>query len=183
MLVELFPALFSHCQYPNVTVAAASRDGTWSLFLYPHLSARANTELCLLLQALPGALPVPDTPDHRGIGVELRPFTSTGFYAWRMEEGPMDDFAASIWDNKATPRCKHFLWLVHHECLPSAALLHHRNIIDSHAYSSCGGHEDQMHIFLHCPVPLQSGASWGGTSPLTYFPIVTFGPWEISERP
>jgi hypothetical protein len=59
-----------------------------------------------------------------------------------MEERPLDDFAASIWNNKATARCKHFLWLVHHELLPSAALLHHDNIIDSPTCSSCGGHED-----------------------------------------
>jgi hypothetical protein len=56
-----------------------------------------------------------------------------------------------IWNNKAIPRCKHFLWLEHHERFPSTALLHHRNIIDTLACSFCGGHEDQLHILLRCP--------------------------------
>jgi hypothetical protein len=34
-----------------------------------------------------------------------------------MEKRPLDDFAELIWNNKAISRCKHFLWLVHHERL------------------------------------------------------------------
>lgn len=63
----------------------------------------------------------------------------------------VDVFAHHIWANAATPRCKYFLWLVHRHCLPSTALLHHWNIIDSPACAFCGAHEDQDHLLLRCP--------------------------------
>jgi hypothetical protein len=58
--------------------------------------AGAENELRLLLQALPTVLPVPGVPIRRGIGVELQPFTSYGFYEWHMAKHPLDGFADSI---------------------------------------------------------------------------------------
>lgn len=56
-----------------------------------------------------------------------------------------------IWTNAATPRCKHFLWLLHRERLPSAAMLHRRNIVDNSSCAYCGAYEDQDHLLLRCP--------------------------------
>ncbi|OEL16400.1 hypothetical protein BAE44_0022579 [Dichanthelium oligosanthes] len=89
--------------------------------------------------------------DHRGMGSALQPFTSKAFYAWHMAEQPPDAFAVNLWRNAATPRCKHFVWLVHRERLPSAAVLQHRNITESAICSLWGAHEDQHHILLQCP--------------------------------
>ncbi|XP_004966665.1 uncharacterized protein LOC101779074 [Setaria italica] len=68
-----------------------------------------------------------------------------------MNKLPADAFAASIWHNAAIPRCKQFLWLLHRDRLPSAALLHHRHIVESPLCAYCGEHEDQHHILLQCP--------------------------------
>uniref|UniRef100_K4AIA8 Reverse transcriptase zinc-binding domain-containing protein n=1 Tax=Setaria italica TaxID=4555 RepID=K4AIA8_SETIT len=78
-------------------------------------------------------------------------FSSAGFYRWTAASQPADPFAAHIWANVAIPCCKqHFLWLVHRHRLPSAALLRHRNIIDSPSCTFCGAHEDQDHLLLRC---------------------------------
>nr|CAB3476010.1 unnamed protein product [Digitaria exilis] len=58
------------------------------------------------------------------------PFSSSMAYSWHMNKRPIDPFATYIWSNAPTPRCKHFLWLPHRVRLPSAALLHRRNIVD-----------------------------------------------------
>lgn len=68
-----------------------------------------------------------------------------------MERRPLDLFATKIWQNAAILRCKHFLWLLHHDRLPTAGLLHHRNIIDHDTCALCGSYEDQAHILLSCP--------------------------------
>ncbi|KAF8687329.1 hypothetical protein HU200_043012 [Digitaria exilis] len=81
----------------------------------------------------------------------MAPFSSSGFYSTKMAERPVDPFAMEIWKNAATPRCKHFLWLVHHHRLPSAALLHHRCILDSPLCAYYSATEDQDHLLLRCP--------------------------------
>lgn len=80
----------------------------------------------------------------------MAPFSS-GFYAMQMAARPEHSFAPNIWQNAATPRCRHFLWLLQHDRLPTATLLQHRNIIDSALCTYCGAHEDQHHILLQCP--------------------------------
>nr|CAB3463513.1 unnamed protein product [Digitaria exilis] len=91
---------------------------SWDLHLHDRLSSVATAERDL-------------GDDVRGIGDEMLPFTASSFYASRMDSRPIDVFAEAIWHNAATPRCKHFLWLTHHDRLPSTALLHRRSIIDS----------------------------------------------------
>ncbi|CAN6314625.1 unnamed protein product [Urochloa humidicola] len=68
-----------------------------------------------------------------------------------MSTKPRDYFAKNIWSNLATPRCKHFLWLVCRVRLPSVALLHHRCIIELPNCALCDAFEDQDHILLRCP--------------------------------
>lgn len=149
-LAEAFPALLSHCLRPNVTVAAAWNGLAWDLFLCTRLSANATQEYTVLTEAL--ALVQPSTEaDRRGIGPAMAPYSSKLAYSWNMDKHPDDLFAAYIWNNAATPRCKHFLWLGHRERIPSAALLHRRHIIDNDFCAYCGAYEDQHHILLRCP--------------------------------
>ncbi|KAF8663150.1 hypothetical protein HU200_055751 [Digitaria exilis] len=79
------------------------------------------------------------------------PFSSSMAYSWHMNKRPIDPFATYIWSNAPTPRCKHFLWLPHRVRLPSAALLHRRNIVDHDQCAFCSAREDQNHILLQCP--------------------------------
>jgi hypothetical protein len=126
-LAALFPALHSHCRRPNITVQGAAAgvvpSGAWDLGLHNRLSATAETELLTIHLALQSAMSSPDDKDYQGVGTAMAPFSSALFYEGRMASLPTDLFTPYIWDNGALPRCKHFLWLVHQECLPTAALL------------------------------------------------------------
>lgn len=153
-LAELMPALFSHSQRKNISVYNAWTGTSWDLQLSHRLSNAATEEWAILLHALSSVSSINlslDLEDFRGIGEAMTPFSSSAFYAVQMEHRPQDPFAGFIWKNTAVPRCKHFLWLIHHDRLPSAALLCHRNIIDSAICFLCGAHEDQDHILLRCP--------------------------------
>lgn len=150
-MADTFPALFSHCQRPNVSVASIKTPTSWNLFLHQRLSTTAVSELATLLQALSVIHLDPDCNDRRGVGDVMAPFTSATAYQWHMNRQPSDPFASRIWNNSAIPRCKHFLWLLHRERLPSAALLHRRHIIDVDHCAYCGAPEDQAHILLRCP--------------------------------
>ncbi|OEL16134.1 hypothetical protein BAE44_0022847 [Dichanthelium oligosanthes] len=90
-----------------------------------------------------------------------------------------DPFAELIWNNKAIPWCKHFLWLGHHDRLPTSALLHRRCIIDMPFCAYCGDLEDQEHLFLRCP---RARRVWRAIG----CPVVPFLPsfrhlWEVPE--
>lgn len=149
-LADIFPALFSHSERPHISVRNAWAGGQWNLHLASHLSSTATTDLATLGQALQQVQPNPLIQDRRGMGSKMLPFSSAAFYHWSSIHQPQDLFAPCIWNNVAIPRCKHFLWLVHRHRLPSAALLHHRNIIDSPSCTFCGAHEDQDHLLLRC---------------------------------
>jgi hypothetical protein len=132
---------------------------------YPCLSPTspaAATELGILLQALQPVSLQAEVPDHRGIGQVMVPFSSKVFYRHHMSQLPANPVATCIWDNVALPRCRQFLWLLHHRRLPTAVLLHHRNIIYSPFCGYCGEIEDQKHLFLRCPraVPVWRALGW-----------------------
>jgi hypothetical protein len=152
-LAELFPAILSFCQQPNISVQHAFHEGQWLIPLHPRLSAVASSQWAMIQQALADVNLLHDVPDRRGIGPDLLPFSSRAFYRWHMERRPFDDFSPYIWINATILRCKHFLWLVHHQRLPSDALLHRRNIIESAICQYCGAHEDQDYLLLRCPWP------------------------------
>lgn len=150
-LADMFPALLSHTTRPNITVLGTWNGLTWNLFTSHRISSVALAELQVVQQALNNVHLDTNVTDQRGVGDRLLPFSSATSYAWYMAQSPIDDFATFIWSNAAIPRCKHFLWLIHHDRLPSAALLHRRNIVESALCSYCGHHEDQLHILLQCP--------------------------------
>ncbi|CAN6169230.1 unnamed protein product [Urochloa humidicola] len=169
-LAELFPVLFSHCARPNISVAAAIHDGTARLGLHQRLSQVAQAQLLLLHQALQ-PVDLLQLQDRRGMAGSMQPYSSAAFYAHQMQARPIDPFAPCIWTNAAPPKCKHFLWLLHHHRLPSAALLHHRNIIDLALCTYCGSHETQHHITLRCPGALQvwKAIGWNAAGYLASF--------------
>ena len=170
-LADLFPALLSFCPRPNITVAHAYLQDQWIIPLHPRLTSVASSQLSEILLALADVALLPHVPDRRGIGVDLQPFSSRGFYLWHMEQRLIDGFADCIWSNAAIPRCKHFLWLVHHNRLPSAALLHHRCIVESALCQYCGAYEDQDHLLLRCPLArgLLNYIGWNIAPHLTSF--------------
>lgn len=111
----------------------------------------AEQELLILTPALAAIDLDLHLDDHRGIGDPMAPYSSARAYQWHMERRPREPFTQLIWANAATPRCKHFLWLLYRERLPSAALLFRRNITDHDLCAYCSAPEDQDHIMLRCP--------------------------------
>jgi hypothetical protein len=80
------------------------------------------------------------------------PFSSAAYYDTVTQQHPPDPFAIYIWDNAALPRCKHFLCLVHQDCLSPAELLHRRHMIKSPTCAYCGRDETRDHLLLACPL-------------------------------
>jgi hypothetical protein len=54
-----------------------------------------------------------------------------------------------VWRTHGYPAVQALPMAIHYERLPTAALLHHRCIIDTHICALCGHYEDQYHLFLH----------------------------------
>ncbi|PUZ38363.1 hypothetical protein GQ55_9G190100 [Panicum hallii var. hallii] len=79
-LAELFPAILSFCQRPNISVQHAFHEGQWLIPLHPRLSAVASSQWAMIQQALADVNLLHDVPDRRGIGPDLLPFSSRAFY-------------------------------------------------------------------------------------------------------
>jgi hypothetical protein len=56
----------------------------------------------------------------------------------------------SLWKIKAPGKLKINLWHLAHDCLPSGAQLHRRQIPANDACVFCGRDEDVEHVFLQC---------------------------------
>ena len=106
-LSSALPALYSHCQCPNISITLSFVNGSWSLPLQNRLSSAASGELQLLMPALQAVVPSVGVPNRRGVGKQLQPFSSSVFYSWHMEKLPVKLFTSSIWHNAATPHAKH----------------------------------------------------------------------------
>jgi hypothetical protein len=91
----------------------------------------------------------PQVSDYRGLTKEVLPFTFQLLYSLTAPDVPTDVFPSKIWNNTTPPKCKHLLWLVHHNRLPCRASLHDHNIAGSSACAMCGHREDEAHLSLH----------------------------------
>jgi hypothetical protein len=109
--------------------------------LHARLSAAVEAKLLTIHLALQSAMPSPGGEDYKGMGIAMVPFSLSLFYEGHMASLPTDPFTTYIWDSRALPRCKHFLWLAHQDRLPTAALLYY-----------CGQTESQHHLLLKCPL-------------------------------
>ncbi|KAG2555013.1 hypothetical protein PVAP13_9KG572002 [Panicum virgatum] len=79
-LATMFPALLSFCPWPNISVSHAYHQGQWMLPLHSRLSSVASSQWEMIQLALTNVTLSPDVPDRRGIGADLRPFSSRAFY-------------------------------------------------------------------------------------------------------
>ena len=102
-LATMFPALLSFCPRPNISVSHAYHQGQWMLPLHSRLSSVDSSQWEMIQLALTNVTLSPDVPDRRGIGADLRPFSSRAFYLWHMEQKPADDFSGCIWSSAAIP--------------------------------------------------------------------------------
>ena len=80
---------------------------------------------------------------------------------------PDDAFTVNIWNNASPPRCKSFLWLVHHNKINTNARLNSRGADNDGRCPFCGLLEDVPHLFLGCFLVQAFWSSFGITSSFT----------------
>lgn len=158
-LAETFPALFSHCIRPHLTVNEGVGRPIRSLFR-DRLSNSATEELWIVQDCL-NAVTLTDEPDQRMMFD--RPATAfsskkvTHTLQCHLQEDPD---AARIWKSRLPKKVRFFAWLLHHGRLNCRAYLHRRNIrrAEESFCELCPQElEDDTHIFSICP---QATAVW-----------------------
>lgn len=151
-LAEVFPALFSHCLRPNISVKGALR-GPMITLLRPRLSQAAISDMCLLDDCLQ-AVTLTDRPDRRALAVPSREdFSTRGAYRALHATDQADPGAARVWKTKLPSKVKFFAWLLINDRLNTRANLFHKNIrtLEESFCESCAGVlETDTHIFAVC---------------------------------
>jgi len=162
-LAATFPALFSHCLRPNASVAMAMScfENSSSLHLRPRrLTLAASQELDSLLSLLTAVSLSPGELDSRRFhNVAPNDLSASTFYRVSFSLLPNDAFATCIWRNAAPPRCKSFIWLLHHRKLNTNPRLCSRGADNDGSCAVCNLPEDATHLFLHCT---RAQCFWGG---------------------
>ena len=122
-----------------------------ALSLRPRLTAAAQHELAALCELLATVVINPHSTDKRTIRGFANSAPTTSLYCLAYSHLPDDVFSVNIWNNAAPPRCKSFLWLVHHSKINTNARLNSRGADNDGSCPFCGLLEDVPHLFLGCP--------------------------------
>ncbi|KAG5396252.1 hypothetical protein IGI04_018066, partial [Brassica rapa subsp. trilocularis] len=61
------------------------------------------------------------------------------------------NWLSHIWNVKTVPKLKDFLWRVVRKAIPVSSNLEKRGL-PSFNCKTCGVHEDDLHVFLTCPI-------------------------------
>ena len=80
--------------------------------------------------------------------------TKTGYALWRLnrDQEQMDfNWNLCIWQIKASPKLKHFLWKIKSKALPVGANLVRRGVEVEGRCKRCGLMETERHVLLQCP--------------------------------
>ena len=109
-----------------------------------------------ILQIKTSSTPVDDTllwlPEKSGIYS-----TKTGYGVGILREKPLHlgnqpvNWLSHIWNVKTMPKLKDFLWRVVRKAIPVSSNLEKRGV-PSFNCKTCGVHEDDLHVFLTCPI-------------------------------
>ncbi|KAG2273233.1 hypothetical protein Bca52824_067788 [Brassica carinata] len=81
-----------------------------------------------------------------GIGITERRTRET-------EDDPVN-WLKHIWNLKTAPKLKDFLWRMVRKAIPVSANLERRGVA-SFKCKSCDGVEDDLHVFLNCPLAVE----------------------------
>jgi len=106
-IAETFPALFSHCTHPNLTVQAAFH-APFGQFLHPRLTRAAAEEKTLLFDCLQHFSPT-EEPDVRSLSLLPRAvFSSSSAYHVSHLNDPPDPDAYRCWNTKLPSKVRFF---------------------------------------------------------------------------
>ncbi|CAM0947028.1 unnamed protein product [Alopecurus aequalis] len=152
-LYILYPALFSHCIRPNISVADISRVG---LPLQPRLSTIAACELCDV-QAIIDGVSLDSEQDVRTMawGADST-FSSRAVYHSTATGGQLDASAITSWGSRFPTKIKIFCYLADRDRLTSRANLFFKNCAPSDLCERCHATETCFHIFFVCPAAIDT---------------------------
>jgi hypothetical protein len=142
-----YPALFSHVQNPNITVAESCTELGWQIRLRHLTSLRAENELLNRLEQIS----LREEPDERYMrfGPDKK-FLVKGCYHALNFGGTTIPGHKEVWDSWAPKKCKIFAWLDLHNRLNTRARLARRGIIeDTNCPFDCQTEEILTHLLFH----------------------------------
>jgi hypothetical protein len=142
-----YPALFSHVQNPNITVAESCTELGWQIRLRHLTSLRAENELLNRLEQIS----LREEPDERYMrfGPDKK-FLVKGCYHALNFGGTTIPGHKEVWDSWAPKKCKIFAWLALHNRLNTRARLARRGIIeDTNCPFDCQTEEILTHLLFH----------------------------------
>jgi hypothetical protein len=174
-LADRFPALFSHCLRPNISVAAAVSTG---LHLQPRLTTAASTQLGWVTHHL-------DPSTLRG-GYDTRvidsststPFSSRAAYRMLSPSFPEDASACTAWRSRLPSKLKIFTYLADIDRLSTRANLFFKNCAPSACCSACSADETGRHIFFDCTL---AASVWDAIG--VSIPAASFSIWSLPSPP
>jgi hypothetical protein len=148
-LYTLFPALFSHCTRPHVSIHSAISHG---IPLRPRLSAAAAAELSTV-QSLLVSLTLDQHPDTRSMawGDTLQ-ISSRAIYRVLATGGRLDSSAITCWGTRLPSKIKIFCYLADIDRVSTRVNLLAKGCGTSDTCASCSCPEDSRHIFFDCSV-------------------------------
>jgi hypothetical protein len=158
-LAERFPALFTHCLRPNVSVATTVSEG---LHLQPRLTTAASSQLAEVSRLIAG-IQLREGHDARFIdSPSSPPFSSRAAYRMLAPVHAADASACTAWGSRLPAKVKIFTYLADIDRLSSRANLFFKN---------CGAVETGRHIFFDCPAAAAVWARIGTPIPGGAFSI------------
>jgi hypothetical protein len=151
-LLIQFPALFSHVQHPNMTVAESFIDLGWQLRFRHLTSQRVKNELTSLLNLINDVI-LNGEADERTMGFDPHKKNSVKACYYAMNFGGVTVLGnMDIWNSLAPKKCKIFAWLAFHDRLNTRERLAKRGIVsESLCPFSCNCNENLSHLLFSCP--------------------------------
>jgi hypothetical protein len=154
-----FPALFSHVQNPNLTVADCRSEIGWQIRIRPITSNQADSELTRLMNLLEN-VELNANADKRFMRFgPTKHFSVKGCY-FALNVGETTYLGNNeIWSSLAPKKCKIFAWLALHNRLSTKDRLARKGLIDSAVCPfGCNSEESLHHMLFHCP---HASTIWG----------------------
>jgi hypothetical protein len=146
-----FPALFSHVQHPNMTVAESFTELGWQLRFCHITSQRAENELTSLMNLINDITLTEEAEvQTMRFGPHKKNSVKACYYA--MNFGGVTVLSNSdIWNSLAPKKCKNYAWLALHDRLNTRERLARRGIIsESVCPFGCNFDKNLSHLLFAC---------------------------------
>ncbi|CAN6345376.1 unnamed protein product [Urochloa humidicola] len=162
-LREVFPLLYSHALYKEISIAGVVQDGLMP-YLVPRISRPAQEELQKLGEVL-ALVSLRSGEDHRTSALTAKDGVLRAGPVYKLlmaTTGPQPrDFSDFVWKNRAPPRVQFFAWLLVQERIQCRTNLLKKHIVQDASCELCSQAEDPDHIIFRCSFANQAWTKLG----------------------